>query len=216
MTALGKALDWCRTVVASQDVEYEALIDEAMTAPPGAGELIFLPYLSGERAPIWDPLARGVFFGLKLQHTREHLLRAVIESVPYAVRHLLDRLVACGAEMHEMRVCGGQARSVPWNQIKADVLGVKVAVPRVTEAALMGAAVLAGVGAGMVPDITAGANRMVRIDRIIQPDADRHQHYSDLYAVYRRLYPDLRSAFHQLGGEGRGPKQEVLSRREDH
>jgi xylulokinase len=201
MAALGKALDWCREVVASPAIDYERLIEEAVTVPPGAGGLIFLPYLAGERAPIWDPQARGVFFGLTLQHTRAHLLRAVMESVAYALRHLLDRLVACGARMDEMRVCGGQARSAAWNRIKADVLGVPVAVPRVPEAALMGAAVLAGVGAGVVPDVTAGANRMVRIARVIEPDPARHEWYSGLYDVYQRLYPDLRAAFHQLAEE---------------
>jgi sugar (pentulose or hexulose) kinase len=101
--------------------------------------------------------------------------------------------------VREMRVCGGQARSRPWNQIKADVTGFPVAVPRVTEAALMGAAVLAGVGAGLLPDITAGSRRLVRIESVLQPDPDRHRRYSELYGVYRRLYPDLHGAFHQLG-----------------
>ncbi len=200
MAALGKALDWCRGVLATAGTDFEALIEEAMTAPPGASQLVFLPYLSGERAPIWDPLARGVFFGLTLHHTRAHLVRAVMESVAFAMRHLLDELAASGATMQEMRVCGGQARSAAWNQIKADVLGVSVAVPRVPEAALMGAAVLAGVGAGLVSDITAGVNRMVHIEGLVEPDADRHEYYSGLYKVYKRLYPDLRPAFHQLGG----------------
>jgi len=198
MATLGKALDWARDQIASPGTSSSDLIKKAMTTPLGADGLIFLPYLAGERAPIWDPRARGVFFGLTLQHTRDHLARAVLESVAFAIRHMAERLLEAGAQVSEMRVCGGQARSTAWNQIKADVTGFPVAVPRVTEAALMGAAVLAGVGAGLLPDITAGANRMVRIESILEPNPSRHRCYTDLYGIYKRLYPDLCDAFHQL------------------
>jgi xylulokinase len=109
-----------------------------------------------------------------------------------------EELLESGARIDEVRVCGRQALSEDWNQIKADVLGVPVAVPRVREAALMGAAVLAGVGAGLLPDITEGANQMVRIDEILEPIPAHHRLYTELFGVYKRLYPDLRSAFHQL------------------
>jgi xylulokinase len=199
MATLGRALDWYRSVVSSAGGGRDDLIEGATTVPLGADGLIFLPYLWGERAPIWDSQARGVFFGLTLQHTRDHLARAILESVAFAVRHLAEGLAGSGAQIDEMRVCGGQARSAPWNQIKADVTGFPVAVPRVTEAALMGAAVLAGVGAGLLPDITASARRLVRVERVLEPDQDRHRCYTELYGVYKRLYPDLRDAFHQLG-----------------
>lgn len=199
MATLGRALDWVRDLIAGPETGFDDLIDRAMTIPSGAEGLIFLPYLAGERAPIWDPRARGVFFGLTLQHTRHHLVRAVLESVAFAIRHLAERLSEAGAQVSEMRVCGGQARSTLWNQIKANVTGFPVAVPHVTEAALMGAAVLAGVGAGLLSDITAGANRMVRIKSTVEPNPSQHRHYTDLYGVYKRLYPDLCDAFHQLG-----------------
>jgi len=120
--------------------------------------------------------------------------------VAYALRHVAEELIESGARIDEMRVCGGQALSEDWNQIKADVLGVPVAVPRVREAALMGAAVLAGVGAGLLPDITEGANQMVRIDGVLEPIPAHHRQYTELFGVYKRLYPDLRSAFRQLNG----------------
>jgi xylulokinase len=198
MAALGRALDWWREVVAGPGTDYDTLIEEGLNAPPGADGLIFLPYLAGERSPIWDPQARGLFFGLTQAHTRAHLTRAVLESVPFALRHLLERLIACGARVDEMRVCGGQARSMGWNQIKADVLGVPVVVPRVTEATVLGAAVLAGVGVGLLPDIADGANRMASTVARLEPDLARHRYYSDLFSIYRRLYPDLRQAFQQL------------------
>ncbi len=200
MATLGKALSWYRDLTASSETSFDDLIESAMSTPVGADGLLFLPYLSGERAPIWDPQARGVFFGLSLQHTRDHLARAVLESVAFAIRHLAEKLLKAGARVSEMRVCGGQAQSTAWNQIKADVTGFPVAVPQVTEAALLGAAVLAGVGAGLLPDITTGANRMVRIKSILEPNPSRHRLYTDLYGVYERLYPDLCDAFHQLSG----------------
>lgn len=205
MAALGKALNWYRDLVSSPETGLHDLIEGAVTIPPGADGLIFLPYLAGERAPVWDPQAKGVFFGLTLQHTRHHLARAVLESVAFAIRHLAERLFEVGGWISEMRVCGGQAQSASWNQIKADVTGFPVAVPQVTEAALMGAAVLAGVGAGLVPDITAGTNQMVRINQVLEPDPKRHQHYTHLYRVYERLYPDLCDAFHQLDEIAREP-----------
>jgi xylulokinase len=205
MAALGKALDWYRDLVAGPEASLHDLIEGAMTTPLGADGLIFLPYLAGERAPIWDPQARGVLFGLTLQHTRHHVARAVLESVAFAIRHLAERLVEAGARISEMRVCGGQAQSASWNQIKADVTGLPVAVPQVTEAALMGAAVLAGVGAGLVSNVTPGANQMVHINQVLEPDPKRHQHYTHLYRVYARLYPDLCDTFHQLNEITREP-----------
>jgi xylulokinase len=198
MAALGKCLDWISETVTDSHQTREELIARAIETPVGAERLIFLPYLAGERAPIWDPKARGVFLGLTLNHKQGHLVRAVLESVAYALRHVAEELLEAGARIDEVRVCGGQARSEDWNQIKADVLGLPVAVPRVREAALMGAAILAGVGAGLLPDITQGANRMVRIDSMLEPDPAHHRRYTDLFGIYRQLYPDLRDIFRQL------------------
>ena len=198
MAALGKCLDWVREAVAGSCQTHEELIREAIKTPIGADRLIFLPYLAGERTPIWDPLARGTFFGLTLNHRQGHLVRAVLESVAYALRHVADELIESGARIDEMRVCGRQALSEDWNQIKADVLGVPVTVPRVQEAALLGAAALAGVGAGLLTDITEGSDQMVRIDRTLEPIQAHHQLYTELFDVYKRLYPDLRRSFHLL------------------
>jgi len=198
MATLGKCLDWAREAIMGSSVSRRQFVLEACKAPAGSDGLIFLPYLAGERAPIWDPQARGVFFGLTLNHGREHLARAVLESVAFALHHVADEVVGAGARIDQMRVCGGQALSAEWNQIKADVTGLPVAVPRVREAALMGAAVLAGVGSGLLPGITTGANQMVGIDGILEPHPELHVQYSSLYGVYKRLYPDLRDAFHQL------------------
>jgi xylulokinase len=207
MATLGKSLDWVRDAITGSSMSYKELIEAAVTTPAGADGLLFLPYLAGERAPIWDPMARGVFFGLTLNHKKEHLVRAVLESVAFALRHVAVELLDAGARIDEVRVCGGQSLSREWNQIKADVLGVPVAVPRVREAALAGAAVLAGVGAGHLPDITSGADHMVRIDEVLLPDPGLHRLYEELFGVYRRLYPDLRDAFQQLSSVRHGREE---------
>jgi xylulokinase len=199
MAALGRSLHWVRETIAGSGTSYEELIEAAMEVPAGAEGLIFLPYLAGERAPVWDPRARGVFFGLTLKHDRRHLVRAVLESVAFALRHIAEELAGGGACIDEMRVCGRQSLSDAWNQIKADVMGVPVAVPRVREAALMGAAILAGVGAGHLRDVAEGAEKMVRIDRCLEPNPNHYALYAQLFGVYKRLYPDLRQAFSDLG-----------------
>ncbi len=198
MAALGLSVDWYREQIALPGSSIEDILTGAMTVPPGADGLLFLPYLAGERAPIWDQQARGVFFGLTLRHTRNHLARAVFESVAFAIRHLAERLARAGAQVCELRVCGGQARSMVWNQLKADVTGLPVAVLQVTEAALLGAAILAAVGAGLFPDVRMGMENMVRVKERLEPHTAEHRRYSELYEVYKRLYPDLRESFHQL------------------
>jgi xylulokinase len=198
MASLGRCLDWARQHILGGTMSREEFVALADTAPPGSEGLLFLPYLSGERAPIWDAEARGVLFGLALSHRREHVARAVLESVAFALRHLADEVMAAGAVIAEMYVCGGQAQSQLWNQIKCDVLGLPVSVPRVREAALLGAAILAAVGSGLLPDAVSGATRMFDIEDTYTPDPSRHARYSAQYAVYRRLYPDLKEAFHQL------------------
>ena len=126
-------------------------------------------------------------------------MRAIMEGAAFGLRHNVEVAARAGFDAETLACVGGGARSALWNQIKADVMGLPVAVPRVREAALVGAAVIAGVGAGRLPDITEGANQMVRIDEVLEPNPDHHQRYTELFAVYRRLYPDLRDAFHQLG-----------------
>lgn len=198
MNALGKSVDWYLDTFEQPSVTHNQLIRRASKVPPGADGLIFLPYLAGERSPILDPQARGVFFGLSLMHNRDHMARAVLESTAFAVRHLAEPIQKAGGKVREMRVTGGQAQNNILSQIKADVLGFPVAIPQVTEAAVLGAAILAGIGAKLFPDLEASSNKMVQITRTIEPDWKRHEYYSQLYSVYKRLYPDLRDAFHEL------------------
>ena len=198
MNATGKALDWLREDVLRDTVTTDELLAEAAAIPGGADGLVFLPYLAGERSPIWDPAARGAFVGVTLRHRRAHLARAVIEAADLALRHVAEPIVAAGIPVVELRVSGGLARDADWNRVKADVTGFTVAVPAVVETAMMGSAIAAGTGIGAVPDFATGCRTMVRIDERFTPDPAHRAVYDALYATYVELYPALRSSFRRL------------------
>lgn len=198
MAAAGQSLDWFLATFGYARSDLETVLRRAAGVPPGAEGLVFLPYLAGERAPLWDPEARGLLFGLTLRHTRDHCARAVLEGVAFSLRHVADVVLTAGGQVEELRVCGGQARSRLWNQIKADVTGFRVAVPRVTEVALLGVAVLAGVAAGCFADLVQGAERLVHLDHYLEPDPERHSIYDAVYDVYRQLYPAVRPLYREL------------------
>ncbi len=189
MAATGRALDWYRDQVLVDTVGVDALLSEAAGAPPGAGGLVFLPYLAGERSPIWDPEARGVLAGLTLGHGRAHIGRAIVEASAMAIRHVAEPMLAAGVQVTEMRVCGGPARSRFWNGVKADVTGFPVAVPAVLETAVQGAAILGSVGVGAHRDLRTAIGAMTRIESRIDPDPGLAPVYDRLFEAYRALYP---------------------------
>jgi xylulokinase len=197
MNATGKALDWLGGIL-DGNAGIEALLAEAVVVPAGSAGLVFLPYLAGERSPIWDPAARGAFVGLTLGHTRGHLVRAVVEAAAFALRHVIGPIVAAGATVDELRVSGGPAQSLAWNQLKADVTGLVVAVPRVAETAVLGAAVAAAAGMAAYPDLVAATRAMVAIERRLAPDPGNRAIYDDAFGTYLGLYPALADAFHRL------------------
>jgi xylulokinase len=189
MAATGRAVDWYRDSVLGGTLTTEALLEEAAATPPGADGLVFLPYLAGERSPIWDPQARGVLAGLSLAHGRGHIARAIVEASALAIRHVAEPMLAAGVHVHEMRVCGGPARSAFWNQVKADVTGFRVAVPAVLETAVLGSAILAAVGTGAYRDLPAAIRAMTRIETRLEPCGDLAATYDAVFAAYKALYP---------------------------
>lgn len=191
MAATGRALDWYRADVLGGGITAESLIEEAGTVGAGADGVVFLPYLAGERSPLWDPTARGAFVGLALDHGRAHLTRAILEASAFAIRHVAEGIVAAGAVVRSMRVCGGPARSETWNQIKADVTGFAVEVPAVLETAVEGAAIVAATAVGAWPDLPAAIHGMTRVARRLEPDATARDRYDATYAAYRRLHPAI-------------------------
>lgn len=192
----GGVLRWLVNGFYGGDVNYEQLETESESVPPGAEELLFLPYLAGERAPLWDNTARGAFVGLTGRHGRAHCTRAVYEGMAFAVRDVLERSqVAAKIEAKTLRVSGGGARSAFWNQIKADITGRPVQQMAVPEAACLGAALLAAVGVGAFAGPVAAAETMVHPATVLQPDPSRVAYYDLLFAAWRQLYLALRPTF---------------------
>jgi xylulokinase len=191
MAATGRALDWFRTEIVGTTESTEALLEEAAATPPGAGGVLFLPYLAGERSPIWDPSARGAFAGLSLGHRRGHLARAILEASALALRHVAEPIVTAGIAVREMRVCGGPARSEAWNQIKADVTGFSVEVPEILETAVLGAAILGATGIGAYPDVASAIHGMTHVSRRLEPRAELRDLYDTAYDAYTRLHPAI-------------------------
>jgi xylulokinase len=189
MAATGRALDWFRADVVGGAMTTERLIEEAADTPPGAEGLVFLPYLAGERSPIWDPTATGVLAGLTLSHRRGHITRAILEASALALRHVAEPMLTAGVTVTAMRACGGPARSDVWNQIKADVTGFRVLVPAVLETAVMGSAILGAVGIGIHPDFPAAIRAMARVDHELTPRPEVTEVYERTYAAYTALHP---------------------------
>jgi len=174
---------------------YDVLCDLASRVQPGSDGLIMLPHLEGAGFPEFAPSARGVLFGLTLRHGKSHFVRAILESVAYLIRSDVETLQDLGAGADEVRVLGGGAKSALWNQIKADVLDLPIAVPANREAAVLGAAILAAVGAGMHRDFPTAVEAMTRIETRIKPDAANREVYADGYRRYRGLFERLKDLF---------------------
>jgi xylulokinase len=193
----GAALDWWRRLLAD-GADFETISAEAETAPAGAGGLLFAPYLAGERTPHGDPDARGALVGLTADHGRPEMARAIMEGVAFSLREGLDAMRELDVAPEQIRAIGGGARSALWRQIQADVFGLPIHRTVADEGAAYGAALLAGVAAGIYADV-GEATSVVRLrDDYATPDPVRARHYEELYSTYRGLYPALRSAMHAL------------------
>jgi xylulokinase len=199
MAGTGKALDWFVANALGGAASLTTLFAEAAPIRAASEGLVFLPYLAGERWPLHDPSARGAFVGLTLHHGRGHLARAVLEAAAYAVRHVAGPARDAGLPFTELRVTGGTAASRLWNGIKANVLGVEVVVPAVTEASQIGAAILAAVGAGAHMDLRAGIAAMTHEAERIAPDPAAVDVYDRAFAVYEELHARLAPANDALG-----------------
>ncbi len=194
MLSAAGSLQWYRDALAPGE-DFGKLTGEAGTAAPGSDGLLFLPYLTGERTPHPDPLARGAFVGLTARHTRAHMTRAVLEGVAFGLRDSFELIKASPAGMiNEVRISGGGAKSPVWRQIMADVLGVPLIVTEALEGAAFGAALLAGVGGGVWPDVQAAAAEAVKTGERVEP-GEAMARYEPVYQLYRDLYPMLKPAF---------------------
>lgn len=175
--------------------------DEASVIPPGSDGLVFLPYMAGERSPIWDPNAKGVFYGLDFSKTKGHFIRSCMEGVAYSLKHNLDIAESVGAHVKELLAVGGSANSALWMQIKSDITGKPLAVPFSDTATTLGAALLAGVGVGMYDSFEDAVAQTVKITRRYEPNPENAEVYEKNYETYLALYENLKDLMKKTGGQ---------------
>jgi len=176
---------------------YSLLDREAERIPPGSDGLIVLPYFMGERTPIWDPMARGLIFGLTLYHTRAHIFKAILESTGYALRQHMEIARELGVEVRRIVAVNGGARSRLWRQIVSDILEMPQQYISKATGAPYGDAFLAGVAVKIFKD-PAQIREYVKIDEEIRPNPENSKKYRELYKIYLELYPKLRENMHKL------------------
>jgi xylulokinase len=194
MLSAAGSLRWHRDTFAP-GTDYDTLLKPAADVPAGSDGLFFLPYLTGERTPHPDPLARGAFVGLTVRHSFSHLTRAVLEGVSFGLRDSFELMKSAGLQnISQVRVTGGGARSPLWRQILADVFGAEIVTVNAEEGAAYGAALLAATGSGAFSSVESACDETIQITGSTSPGNDRGV-YKRLYPVYTGLYPALKSTF---------------------
>jgi xylulokinase len=199
MLSAAGSLQWYHDKFAPER-SFAGLVAEAAEAPPGSDGLLFLPYLSGERTPHPDPLARGAWIGLTGRHGPAHLTRSILEGVAFGLKDIFCLMKDAGlAPVEQIRLSGGGAKSSLWRQILADVFDAELVTVNTTEGAAFGAALLAGVGSGVWSNVDEACAQTVFVNDRIVPDAQAIQTYRTMYQHYKNLYPALKQTFHSLG-----------------
>ena len=202
MFTTGSALRWFRDNLGAEECNlakergidpYEVMSEGASAIPAGSEGVIHLPHFAGAGAPYWNPHARGVFAGLALGHTRNHLMRSILEGVSYEIRTNLEIMSDIGIPTSEVRVTGGAARSQVWMQIQADVLGVPVIRTEMEEATALGAAILACKGVGLFDSMVAAADSMVKPLKPLKPQDVNRDVYAKGFARFKQLYASISS-----------------------
>ena len=196
MLSAAGSLRWFRDALAPGE-DFGELASSAADVEAATDGLFFLPYLSGERSPHADPLARGAFVGLALRHDRRHLVRAVLEGVAFGLRDGLDLMLEAGVPRpQQVRASGGGLASPAWRQILADVLGAELVTTSTTEGAAYGAAILAAIGSSWFHDVPEATDALVRTSHAAEPGPAAAA-YAEVHAVFRELYPALAPTFHR-------------------
>lgn len=190
----GGALKWFRQELGAGQ-SFDELTAEAEKIPAGAEGVTFLPYMAGERSPIWNPDAKGVFYGLSFDKTRGHMIRAVLEGVAFSLEHNMRTAAETGVEVQVLNAMGGAANSRLWTQIKADVTGKRIEVPASDTATTLGAVLLAGVGCGVYDGYEQAIKRTIVTTRVHEPDMEKHEIYRKAMERYLQLYEDLKDTF---------------------
>ncbi len=206
--AAGGSFQWFRNQLGQDEMTraksrgidpYDLLADEAASVSPGAEGLFFLPYLTGERTPHFDPDAKGAWIGLTVRHGRAHLIRSVLEGATYAMRDSLELIREMGVSISQIRLSGGGARNPLWRQIQADIYGHDVHTLNSTEGPAFGVALLAQVGTGGFSSVPEACDATIRLAEETPLDPRAKAVYDRAYPLYRRLYKDLRGSFAEIG-----------------
>jgi xylulokinase len=206
--AAGGSFQWFRNALGKAEVEmarkkgedpYFLLTDEAALAGPGAEGLFFLPYLTGERTPHFDPDAKGAWVGLTVRHGRAHMIRSVLEGATFAMRDSLELIREMGVAIDQVRLSGGGARNALWKQIQADIYGCDVHTLNSTEGPAFGVALLAQVGTGGFKSVPEACDAMIRPVASTHVESKAKAYYDRAFSVYRQLYLDLRESFKTIG-----------------
>lgn len=197
MLSAAGSLQWYKDSFTSQ-LDFDRLLGEAAGVPAGSEGLFFLPYLSGERTPHPDPLARAAFIGLTGRHSRGHLTRAVLEGVAFGLKDSFTLIDQAGLpDRFEVRISGGGAKSAVWQQIIADALAAPLVNVNTTEGGAFGAAILASVAAGLFDDARSACAAMIQTGAQVEPSQDQSV-YAERYSIYQSLYPTLKDTFARL------------------
>lgn len=203
----GLSLQWFRNNFCQSEIQtaqgigvdpYYLMDKAAERIPIGCNKLVYLPYLMGERTPHLDPDCRGVFFGLSALHSRQHLIRAVMEGVTYSLRDCVDILRDMGLQIKEMRACGGGGSSPFWRQMLADVFGCEIRASVSKEGPALGVAILAGVGTRIYKSIEQACEEIVKTNPPEQPIEQNSRQYDKYYEIFKQLYPSLKDNFKQM------------------
>ena len=197
----GAALKWFIETLGAEEREYAAahekniytyLNELALESAPGSNGLFFFPYLLGERAPLWNEYARGMFIGMDMDMKRSDLIRSVFEGTAYALRHVMETVKASGAKAKVLRICGGGAKSRTWSQIKASMLHMPVyLLDEKSGDVPVGDALIVGHKVGVFPDLTKAVEQIVKVNEIIQPVDEWVEAYDRLYPFYVDMYQHL-------------------------
>ncbi|AET68418.1 D-xylulose kinase [Desulfosporosinus orientis DSM 765] len=203
----GLSLKWLRDTCCLEEIKeaenlgvdpYVVMNTLAEQVKPGAGGLVYLPYLMGERSPHPDPYCRGVFFGLSASHNRGNMIRAVMEGVAYSQRECVDVFKEMQVNVQDMIACGGGGRSPLWRQMLADMYNCPVSTIKADEGPAFGAAILAGVGAGVYTSVEDACDNLVIKNSIQHPNPAAQKTYEEYYQLYKKLYVDLQESFKYL------------------
>ncbi|MCA9961981.1 MAG: xylulokinase, partial [Anaerolineales bacterium] len=197
MLSAAGSLRWFRDTLAPGS-DFTDLVNAADPIAAGSDGLLFLPYLTGERTPHPDPLARGAFVGLTVRHTRDHMTRAVLEGVAFGLRDSFELMKNAGiAQINQVRISGGGAKSPVWRQILADVFQAELVTVNTAEGAAYGAALLAATGTGAFTTVEEACRAAIQVTGTTTPGAQSAS-YQALYPLYHDLYPALKPTFHKV------------------